>query len=80
MDPPALGQGIVERPQDGMKICRAAAAYVEQFFLIRKRVHCAEKGVDSLNRSGEGLGPSDVHVLASFVVGAGCDPLDRLYR
>ena len=70
--------GDAERPEDTLKICRAAAAYVEQFFLCKKKVHCTEKGVDSLNRDGEGLGPADVHVLASFVAEAGCDPSDRV--
>ena len=70
--------GDAERPEDTLKICRAAAAYVEQFFLCKKKVHCSEKGVDSLNRDGEGLGPADVHVLASFVAEAGCDPSDRV--
>ena len=76
--PSALGQGRgAVRPDDGMRICQAAAALTEQYILCERKVHCSEKGVDSLNRDGEGLAPSDVHTLASFVVDAGCDVKER---
>ena len=64
--------------ESDVRICRAAAAYIEQYTLCTRRVHCMEKGVDSLNREGDGVGPTDVHVLASFICGAGCDPRESI--
>jgi len=59
---------------DNMKLCQAAAAHTVKYTLCQRIVHCIEKGVDALNREKEGLSPADVHVLASFVCEAGCDP------